>query len=232
ASFAGPASAEPAALILGALAAHAAAGERGAAGAVAPGAAASPWAQCDGFTPNLPAVVAYALSWRGMPHRVELTYAQGRPVGASVDGHGSVSLADVELTPAVPGGKSAAGHCAARLDELRWQGSWLAEAGRVHLWQQEMHYEFVIEDPRTREFSAAVAAGGLTTPLPGVVVAVPVTLGQQVAAGDTLMVIEAMKMEHTISAPYAGSVSALHFACGDRVPEGSQLLELSRASDG
>jgi biotin carboxyl carrier protein len=62
-------------------------------------------------------------------------------------------------------------------------------------------------------------------------VAVPVTVGQQVAAGDTLMVIEAMKMEHTITAPYAGTVGALHFAQGDRVPEGSQLLELSRTSD-
>jgi 3-methylcrotonyl-CoA carboxylase alpha subunit len=64
-----------------------------------------------------------------------------------------------------------------------------------------------------------------------VVVAVSVTVGQQVAAGDTLMVIEAMKMEHTIAAPYAGTVGTLHFARGDRVPEGSRLLELTRAAD-
>jgi 3-methylcrotonyl-CoA carboxylase alpha subunit len=54
-------------------------------------------------------------------------------------------------------------------------------------------------------------------------------VGQTVAAGETLMVIEAMKMEHTISAPYAGTVQALHFARGDRVPEGSELLALERA---
>jgi 3-methylcrotonyl-CoA carboxylase alpha subunit len=46
-----------------------------------------------------------------------------------------------------------------------------------------------------------------------------------------LMVIEAMKMEHTITAPYAGTVQTLHFAAGDRVPEGSALLELSAAGD-
>jgi len=46
-----------------------------------------------------------------------------------------------------------------------------------------------------------------------------------------LMVIEAMKMEHTITAPYAGTVQAIHFARGDRVPEGSQLLELARAEE-
>jgi biotin carboxyl carrier protein len=65
--------------------------------------------------------------------------------------------------------------------------------------------------------------------LPGVVVAVPVTVGQKVAAGEVLMVIEAMKMEHTITAPYAGTVQTLHFARGDRVPEGSELLDLARA---
>jgi 3-methylcrotonyl-CoA carboxylase alpha subunit len=41
------------------------------------------------------------------------------------------------------------------------------------------------------------------------------------------MVIEAMKMEHTITAPYAGTVQSVHFARGDRVPEGSALLELT-----
>jgi 3-methylcrotonyl-CoA carboxylase alpha subunit len=229
ASFAGPGSATPPVLILGALAAHAAAAGSGAAAAHAAGE--SPWALCDGFTPNLPALVSYSLSWRGTLHRVELAYREGRVVAASVDGQDAVRVADVEFVPAAPGGEAAAGRCAARLDEVRWQGRWLADAGRVHLWQPQMHYEFVIEDPRTREFSAAAAAGGLTTPLPGMVVAVPVAVGQQVAAGDTLMVIEAMKMEHTITAPYAGTVSALHFARGERVPEGSQLLELSRASD-
>ena len=46
------------------------------------------------------------------------------------------------------------------------------------------------------------------------------------------MVIEAMKMEHSITAPHDGVVRAIHFARGDRVPEGSELLALSRAGDG
>jgi 3-methylcrotonyl-CoA carboxylase alpha subunit len=60
---------------------------------------------------------------------------------------------------------------------------------------------------------------------------VAVKEGQAVTAGEVLMVIEAMKMEHTIAAPYDGVVRAIHFARGDRVPEGSELLELSRAGD-
>ncbi|HEV2284775.1 MAG TPA: biotin/lipoyl-containing protein, partial [Steroidobacteraceae bacterium] len=101
----------------------------------------------------------------------------------------------------------------------------------VTLWEEDAQYELTLEDPRTREFSASASTGGLTTPLPGVVVSVPVAVGQKVAAGEVLMVIEAMKMEHTITAPHAGTVQAIHFARGDRVPEASQLLELARGGD-
>ncbi len=97
----------------------------------------------------------------------------------------------------------------------------------VHLWWDREHYEFLIDDPRKREYSASAASGGLSTPLPGVVVSVPVTVGQKVAAGEALMVVEAMKMEHTITAPHAGTVRAIHSAAGERVPEGKALLELA-----
>ena len=100
----------------------------------------------------------------------------------------------------------------------------------VHVWLEGQHYDFVHEDPRSKEFSATATGGGLTTPLPGVVVAVKVTEGQSVAAGEVLMVIEAMKMEHAITAPHAGTVQTLHFAAGDRVSEGNALLELTAAS--
>ena len=46
-------------------------------------------------------------------------------------------------------------------------------------------------------------------------------------AGAVVMLIEAMKMEHAITAPHAGTVTAIHFAAGERVTEGSQLLEIA-----
>jgi 3-methylcrotonyl-CoA carboxylase alpha subunit len=70
-------------------------------------------------------------------------------------------------------------------------------------------------------------AGSLVTPLPGTVVAVHVSAGQRVARGAPLMTIEAMKMEHTVTAPYAGIVERLPFALADRVTEGAILVELS-----
>jgi 3-methylcrotonyl-CoA carboxylase alpha subunit len=70
-------------------------------------------------------------------------------------------------------------------------------------------------------------AGSLVTPLPGTVVAVHVRAGQSVARGAALMTIEAMKMEHTVTAPYAGIVERLPFGLADRVTEGAVLVELS-----
>ncbi|HWZ62859.1 MAG TPA: biotin carboxylase N-terminal domain-containing protein [Steroidobacteraceae bacterium] len=221
AEFAPPATLSPETLILAALAAHAAQPQAGAPQA------GSPWAVCDGFTPNLPATVAYSFSRHGETHSVELRFVGGRPAAAQVDGRTLLEIADLVCRPDAEGTAS----IAARLVERRRHARCLLEGARITLWEEDAQYEFLIEDPRRREFSASASGGGLTTPLPGVVVSVPVAVGQKVAAGEVLMVIEAMKMEHTISAPYAGTVKAIHFARGDRVPEASQLLELARAAE-
>ncbi|HEX2691674.1 MAG TPA: biotin carboxylase N-terminal domain-containing protein [Kofleriaceae bacterium] len=74
-----------------------------------------------------------------------------------------------------------------------------------------------VEPPRFAEPGAGVVAGGLTAPMPGKVVKVLVTEGQEVAANAPLVVLEAMKMEHTVRAPAAGTVRAIHVAVGDQV---------------
>jgi 3-methylcrotonyl-CoA carboxylase alpha subunit len=72
-------------------------------------------------------------------------------------------------------------------------------------------------------------SGSLVSPLPGAVVQVLVKDGQAVEKGQTLMIIEAMKMEHTISAPKPGIVRQIYFAAGEQVSEGVQLLEFEEA---
>ncbi len=182
---------------------------------------AHPWAAADGFTPNLPAIVQLMFHWRTQPRAVEIESGPREASTIRVDSM-PVSVSQV--------GRSD-GFIAACLDGVRERARVLVYGSRVHVWVGRRHFDFEHEDPHSKEFSASAARGGLTTPLPGVVAAVPVTAGQVVAAGDVLMVIEAMKMEHTITAPYAGTVQALHFAPGDRVPEGSALLELAAAGD-
>ena len=61
--------------------------------------------------------------------------------------------------------------------------------------------------------------------MPGKVIALLAKPGAAVEKGAPLLVLEAMKMEHTISAPHAGTVKAFRFAAGDQVDEGVELVE-------
>ncbi len=71
-----------------------------------------------------------------------------------------------------------------------------------------------------------VGAGRLTAPMPGKVVAVMVEAGAVVKRGTPLLVLEAMKMEHTVTSPRDGRVAEVLFAAGALVSEGTQLLTL------
>jgi len=72
------------------------------------------------------------------------------------------------------------------------------------------------------------AGGGLTAPMPGKVVQALVAAGDNVVQGQTVMILEAMKMEHAISAPADGTVADVYFAAGDQVDEGAELLRLAK----
>ncbi len=79
------------------------------------------------------------------------------------------------------------------------------------------------------EDSAAV--GSLKSPMPGQVVAFKVAVGDSVKQGEPLAVIEAMKIEHTISAPADGVVAELLFAPGDLVADGDELLRIDAVAN-
>jgi propionyl-CoA carboxylase alpha chain len=79
------------------------------------------------------------------------------------------------------------------------------------------------EHPRFADPTAALAAGSLTSPMPGAVVRVLADPGTAVAAGQPLLVLEAMKMEHEIVAPSAGTLSELHVGEGAQVEAGAVL---------
>ena len=75
----------------------------------------------------------------------------------------------------------------------------------------------LLEVPRFPDHAAAVIKGGLVAPMPGKVVKVLVSVDQAVEAGAALVVLEAMKMEHTVRASEPGTVRELHVAIGDQV---------------
>jgi propionyl-CoA carboxylase alpha chain len=87
---------------------------------------------------------------------------------------------------------------------------------RIYVLAEGALYAFT-EEPRFPDHAAQSVAGGLVAPMPGKVVKVFVEMGQSVEAGAPLVVLEAMKMEHTVRAAEAGTVRALHVGVGDQV---------------
>jgi propionyl-CoA carboxylase alpha chain len=83
--------------------------------------------------------------------------------------------------------------------------------------------------PRFIDPAEAVASGSLFAPMPGSVVSVAVASGEEVAAGAAVLVLEAMKMQHTITAPTDGIVSDL-VSVGDQVAAGDVLAVVSTGS--
>jgi propionyl-CoA carboxylase alpha chain len=77
--------------------------------------------------------------------------------------------------------------------------------------------------PRFAEPEAELAAGSLVAPMPGLVKQVCVAVGDRVAKGDPLVVLEAMKMEQVIRAPRAGRIAALSARAGQQVEAGLVL---------
>ena len=102
-------------------------------------------------------------------------------------------------------------------------GSW-----RVTVGQREFDLEVLTPAEAVDAVSAARAGGAsrLTAPIPGKVVAVKVEPGDEVAPGQPLIVLEAMKMENELAADQAGKVASIHVVAGDTVEGGELLVEL------
>ena len=93
----------------------------------------------------------------------------------------------------------------------------VAEAGAV----------FAFAPHRTQPSHGTGAGdGAISAPIPGKVTAVGVTMGESVAAGTVVIVLEAMKMEYTLTAPFDGSVAEINCTLGDQVVEGTVLVRI------
>jgi 3-methylcrotonyl-CoA carboxylase alpha subunit len=98
-----------------------------------------------------------------------------------------------------------------------------------HVFCHGEHWELGLVDPLAHAGEEEAHGGHLAAPMSGTVVAVLVKAGDKVGKGAPLMILEAMKMEHTIVAPKAGVVAAVNFRTGDRVTEGADLVDIDDA---
>ncbi|MEM9602522.1 MAG: biotin carboxylase N-terminal domain-containing protein [Pseudomonadota bacterium] len=100
-------------------------------------------------------------------------------------------------------------------------------AGEVITVFLDGHHRFSVPDPERAAADAALGGDQITAPMPGLVRALDVAVGDRVSAGDTLAVMEAMKMEHALPAPRDGVVDAVHATVGDQLDQGAVLISLA-----
>jgi propionyl-CoA carboxylase alpha chain len=117
------------------------------------------------------------------------------------------------------------------IDGLR--ASWLAQPEGDQWLVHGPHGDITLRElPRFPAPGGASSTGGLKAPMPGVVLSTAVKPGDAVIRGQLLLVLEAMKMEHRITAPRDGVVAELHVAAKDQVKNGALLLTLAEEKAG
>lgn len=85
-----------------------------------------------------------------------------------------------------------------------------------------------VATPPVRPAPPGKGEGGVVAPMPGAVLAIKTREGESVVAGQTLLIMEAMKMENAITAPYAGTVTKIYVREGDATAEGDLLVDVER----
>ncbi len=115
------------------------------------------------------------------------------------------------------------------VDGTRWPALVLDHGDDIAVFIDGANWRFERVDPLAPPASADTHGGRLSAPMPGRVVQLLVAAGDAVSQGQALIVIEAMKMEHTIAAPRDGTVEAVRYAVGDLVEEGAELIVMEDA---
>jgi len=149
-----------------------------------------------------------------------------RDWAATIDGD-TVSLADVDGTFAVRdigGGRWHIEHAGRPAEAAQGVAARTGDVVWVSLAGELFAFHIVADAGKSRSSSRAQDA--LTPPMPATVVRVAVNVGDTVSEGDTVVVLEAMKMELAIRAPIAGTVRSVHCKAGDLVQPGLVLLDI------
>jgi 3-methylcrotonyl-CoA carboxylase alpha subunit len=173
--------------------------------------------------------------WGEASHQVRLLQGDtmiGRRL--ILHGHGSVTLEGetpfrldnlVRDTTTIGGNSGSRGFAAGL---VRYQ---TAGATHVSVLLGGASHDFTVPDPLTAGADIAGSGDAVTAPMTGIVRLIDVDVGQAVSAGDRLAVVEAMKMEHPLTAPRDGTIAAIHGEPGSAVEGGAVLIALEPDED-
>ncbi|HTP98957.1 MAG TPA: acetyl/propionyl/methylcrotonyl-CoA carboxylase subunit alpha [Casimicrobiaceae bacterium] len=115
------------------------------------------------------------------------------------------------------------------LGGLRLDTSVIVSGEKRHVFLDGRSYQLARIDPLHQVGEGQGAEGGLVAPMPGKVIAWLARPGTEVAKGAPLLILEAMKMEHTITAPTAGRLESFRFNVGEQVTEGAELVDFKKS---
>ncbi len=102
----------------------------------------------------------------------------------------------------------------------------------LSLWRQGLKTDFVVKPEASAAMVSEAQDRGIRAPMTGRVMRVAITAGDTVEPGQILIILEAMKMEHSIRAPWAGRIDAILVAPGDLVEDGEELVRLLQSDIG
>ena len=190
-------------------------------------ASASPWGLRDGWQPNLEATRVLKFKSAdendSTDYRVPVRYSRS---GLQFDFGGWTPIGGELVTE--------------RDLKMNWRGEILTAtivratstvSDTLHVFANGSRTAFEVIDPLAHAGEGAAEPGSLSAPMPGRVTALLVEAGTTVKRGTPLMVLEAMKMEHTINAPIDGVVTAIHYKVGDQVGDGAMLATIEGSAE-
>jgi 3-methylcrotonyl-CoA carboxylase alpha subunit len=166
--------------------------------------------------------------WRAPASYVDLQY-RGEEIAAKIkpgaDGGWAVALAEGEIGVRM----TAVGEREAEIatEDGRFRVGLAIWPGHVTVFADGAVYDFAIADARGTGVHTAAGGNIVVAPMPGLVKLVRANAGERVSAGAPLVVLEAMKMEHTLCAPRDGRLEAIHVSEGEQVGEGALLVTLA-----
>ena len=158
----------------------------------------SPWHAVDGWRLNAESHHDFTFTVGEAEHRVRVAFReQGRAL--TIDGRPCDALVSKATT--------------------------VREGRKWHVFHDGTRWTLSLKE-ELAEIDADTGGGSLAAPMPGRVIKLFVETGAKVQKGEPLLILEAMKMEHTITAPSAGTVKEIHYAAGEQVLEGAQLIRM------
>jgi len=173
----------------------------------------SPWQAQDGWRLGAAAARALTLEHRGAQRSV------------AVQGAGEQWTVHMDGNTLQGSGRLAGDALRVQIGEQLHRATVIRDGNDLYLFGSEGVQRFTLHDPVSEADQSVADAGSLVAPMPGRIVATLVAPGTAVKRGTPLLVLEAMKMEHTLQAPADGTVQGYRVKAGDQVGDGAVLVD-------